>query len=71
MDNTNIKKFIDIVEGKLPNEEQVLLAIAKKHFMVDTLETRNMDSLDFHEVSVWSIKNALKEAFEAGKALTK
>jgi hypothetical protein len=43
------------------------LAIAKKHFFsVDTLETRNRDRLDFHDVSVWGIKAALEEAYEAG-----
>lgn len=40
--------------------------IARKYFRVKTLITRNMDSLDFYEVPVWNIKNALEEAFEAG-----
>lgn len=47
--------------------DQLLLEIAKKHFMIETLETRNSDSLDFHDVSVWGIKAALQEAYEAGK----
>ena len=47
--------------------EQQLLQIAKQHLFIETLETRHGDRLDFHEVSVWGIKNALQVAFEAGK----
>lgn len=49
-------------------EEELLLKIAKKHFFeFETFETRKNDSLDFHEVSVWGLKAALEEAYEAGK----
>jgi len=41
--------------------------IAKDILNIDTLETRNGDSLDFHEVAVWSIKEALEEAYRAGQ----
>ncbi|WP_216666066.1 DUF6900 domain-containing protein [Actinomyces faecalis] len=34
---------------------------------VDTLETHGADSLDFVEVSVWSLKDALTAAFIAGQ----
>ncbi|MCD4556982.1 DUF6900 domain-containing protein [Schaalia sp. lx-100] len=34
---------------------------------VDTLETQGSDSLDFVEVSVWSLKDALTAAFIAGQ----
>ncbi len=43
-----------------------VLEIAKKHFGIDTLEVRNRDSLDFHDVSVQAIHNALVAAFAAG-----
>lgn len=33
---------------------------------VDTLATRNSDSLDFHEVGVWNMKAALEAAYLAG-----
>lgn len=46
--------------------EQLLTEIAQKHLNLETLETRNSDSLDFHDVSVWSLKEALQEAYEAG-----
>ena len=45
----------------------VLTNIATKHFpSVETLEVRNSDSLDFHDVYVESIRDALKDAFIAG-----
>lgn len=51
------------------DEDALFLEIAKRHFpSVETLETRNRDALDFHDVSVQSIKAALKAAYEAGKA---
>lgn len=40
--------------------------IAKEVLGFETLETRNSDSLDFKEVSVWQIKKALQDAFYAG-----
>lgn len=48
-----------------------LLTIAKKHLEIDTLEARNMDALDFHEVSVWGIQAALQAAFDAGQQTAK
>ena len=53
-------------------EEKALLEIAK-HLMasVDSrgdLEDRGCDSEDFIEVSVWSIKKTLEEAYLLGKA---
>lgn len=41
--------------------------IAAEILRIETLETRNMDELDFHEVSVWGIKAALEAAYEAGR----
>ncbi|MDO5757544.1 MAG: hypothetical protein Q4P24_08515 [Rhodobacterales bacterium] len=53
---------------KAPSES-LLLEIATKHFhSIETLETRKSDSLDFHDVAVWSIRAALEEAFAAGQA---
>ena len=45
----------------------ILNTIAQEHLNIETLETRNSDSLDFHEVSVWGVEQALLAAFEAGK----
>ena len=48
--------------------DDLLLEIAQKHLHVETLEERKSDSLDFHEVSVWGIKDALEAAYAAGEA---
>jgi Family of unknown function (DUF6900) len=45
---------------------QKLEAIARRHLRLVTLETRNSDSLDFHDVSVWGVRAALAEAYKAG-----
>ena len=51
----------------MTTREQVIEDIAKRHLLVDTLETRNNDGLDFYEVAVWGIKAALQAAYEAGQ----
>jgi len=53
---------------KPQDHEAFLLELAQKHFFIETLETRERDSLDFHDVAVWSIRAALEEAYEAGRA---
>jgi hypothetical protein len=50
--------------------DQILTAIAKCHLGIPTLETRQADSLDYHDVSVWAVKSALKAAFDAGRQST-
>lgn len=46
---------------------KILTGIAQKNLPgVETLETRSSDDLDFHDVAVWSIKQALEDAFIAG-----
>ena len=47
--------------------QKILTGIAQKNLPgVKTLETRNSDDLDFHDVAVWAIKKALEDAFIAG-----
>ena len=43
-------------------------SIARDHLLIDTLEVRNMDGLDFHEVSVTGVRRALEAAYDAGRA---
>lgn len=50
-----------------PEIDLLLEFIAQDHLAIESLETRNSDSLDFHEVSVWSLKQALLAAFDAGR----
>ncbi|QDU71053.1 DUF6900 domain-containing protein [Mucisphaera calidilacus] len=47
--------------------DQALHRIASETLGLETLETRKSDSLDFHEVSVWGVKAALEQAYEAGR----
>ena len=46
--------------------DQQMQQIALDHLFIETLETRNSDRMDFHEVSVWGVKSALMAAYEAG-----
>jgi hypothetical protein len=59
-ESSNEQRMIDDVDG-------LLLEIARRTLGIATLETRNSDRLDFKEVAVWSLKDALREAFEAGR----
>ena len=51
--------------------EQLLTQIAQNKLGIETLETRNSDRMDFHEVSVWGVKSALMAAYEAGRQAAK
>ena len=41
--------------------------IAREILDLETLETRKMDSLDFHDMAVWEIRKALEAAYNAGR----
>ena len=45
--------------------------IAQTILGLETLDTRNSDRLDFHDLAVWNIKAALQAAFEAGQQAAK
>jgi hypothetical protein len=47
--------------------DKLLAGIAKRKLRVPTLDVRNSDSLDFHEVDVWSLGRALRSAYRAGR----
>ena len=47
--------------------DQQMQQIALDHLFIETLETSHSDRMDFHEVSVWSVKSALMAAYEAGR----
>ena len=51
----------------MEKRDKTLAEIAAKHLFLETLETRNSDSVDFHDMAVWSIKAALEAAYEAGR----
>ncbi|MET4127979.1 hypothetical protein [Roseovarius sp. MBR-6] len=47
--------------------DALILEIAQRRFFLETIETRNSDRLDFHDVAVWAIRDALVEAYDAGR----
>ena len=60
-------KTVQVVDADVRVRTSKVEALAKEHLFIDTLETRKSDSLDFHDVSVWGVKNALEAAYEAGR----
>jgi hypothetical protein len=42
--------------------------IARKHLGFETLDTRGSDALDFRDVAVWCVRDALEAAYAAGMA---
>jgi hypothetical protein len=46
--------------------DDFLTDIARHHLGIATLDARYADSLDFHDVSVCGVKNALSHAYQAG-----
>jgi len=51
----------------MQTRDEALAKIAATILDLETLETRNSDRLDFHELSVWGIKAALEAAYAAGQ----
>ena len=50
----------------MQTDKAILAEIAKKHLSIDVLDSRQSDRLDFHDLAVWSIEQALQAAFQAG-----
>lgn len=73
----NFESAITEVTGKTftrktpMTKDELFTLIAQRHLNIETLETRKSDGLDFHDVAVWSIKDALDAAFEAGRKAEK
>ncbi len=49
-------------------KQKTIETIARQHLRIKTLAERKSDSLDFHEVAVWSVEKALVAAYDAGQA---
>lgn len=45
---------------------EMITDIAQRFLRINTLETQN-GSVDFHEVAVWELKEALRHAYYTGK----
>jgi len=52
------------IEDPTPNP--ILTDIARRYLGIPSLEKRNSDVQDFHDLAVWNIQAALTAAFEAG-----
>ncbi len=63
-DNTNPTPSLDALAKRHDLEEE--LEWAKAELLLETLETRCRDALDFHEIPVWSIRDVVRHAFESG-----
>ena len=50
-----------------PDMDTLAEEIAKKYLFIETLEIKNRDCFDFHDVSVWGVKDAIIAAFNAGR----
>jgi hypothetical protein len=48
--------------------DALLADVAKNELGIETMEPRNMDSLDFRDVSVVGLKKALRAAYDAGRS---
>jgi hypothetical protein len=46
---------------------ETLTAIARQYLWIPTLERQNSDRLDFHKLSVGSLRDALEAAYRAGQ----
>ena len=51
----------------LQGNDATIQRIAQNTLGIETLETRNSDHLDFHDISVWMLRAALEEAYQAGR----
>ncbi len=49
-------------------KNELFTQIAREHLQIETLEQRNRDSLDFHDVGVVGVRDALAAAYRAGQA---
>lgn len=73
MTNKELKRqsFLQATKRREEKRDMGLLEIAKKNFWEvkerGDLEKRNNDSEDFLDISVWALKEMLKEAYELGK----
>ncbi len=51
----------------MTRRDEIIQGIATRILRLETLERRRSDQLDFHELAVWQIKEALEAAFDAGR----
>ena len=52
----------------MTTKNELFTQIAREHLHIETLDQRNRDSLDFHDVGVVGVERALDAAYRAGQA---
>lgn len=55
----------------MTDDDQLLLLleeIVRERLNIPTLQRRGRDFLDFHDISVWSLRDVLEDAYNAGVA---
>lgn len=52
----------------MTTKHDLFTQIARQHLHIETLEQRNRDHLDFHDVGVVGVQRALDAAYRAGQA---
>ncbi|HFR3749403.1 DUF6900 domain-containing protein [Streptococcus sp. P25B114] len=68
--NTNLEEQIREIynsEDENPETDEILTQIAKQVGGISTLERQNLDSQDFHNMSVWRLRELLHVSYELGK----
>ena len=54
-------------EAENSKTDEILTQIAKQVGGIPTLERQNLDSQDFHDISVWRLRELLRVSYELGK----
>lgn len=70
VDKVSLEEQIGLIfnsEDEAPEVDGILTQIAKQIGKVPTLKQRNLDSLDFHDMSVWRLRELLRVSYELGK----
>ena len=49
------------------DRDEIVADLARRKLGIETLEARGRDGLDFHDVGVVSLKDALEQAYERGR----
>jgi len=60
------KLIIRTALNRWRKRDEAIEAIARDILDIETLTERKRDSLDFHEVSVWQLRDALLAAYKLG-----
>jgi hypothetical protein len=68
-ENTPNEELPDLVDRNQKKQEALeeVYEKVKERLSIPTLKYRNLDRLDFHEVSVGAINDVIEMAFEAGR----